>query len=237
MTASSAPRGWLTALGGVFVEPAAVTEPRTDDCGVWTAPPVIAVAGLRRGAGVTTIARALAVELALRDAGRAALVTSAASSGRAIPLGTPAAGRLARAASRSGADLVRAAGRLAVVEAQDPPAAARALVGLAPLVVDLAADGGETCAEIAPDAAVLVASPDCQPALASLVAESLWGDAPCVTVLNRALDGEARWDGRCDARVPESRLAAQFAVAGREAPSAFGRAIADLADRVARQAP
>ena len=63
--------------------------------------PVVAVFGLARGCGATVVARALAAELARRDVarrGRRALRGRPAG----IPLATPAAGRLARAA-RGGA--------------------------------------------------------------------------------------------------------------------------------------
>jgi hypothetical protein len=192
---------------------------------------VVAVIGLRPGSGATTIARALAVELALRDAGRAALATAGMLGSPGIPLGTPSAVRLARAASRAGAGCSRAVGRLAMVESRATDVAHGRLVGLAPLVIDAAESGAGDLASLV-DVTVLVGSPDCQPALAAVVREPLAGVSPCVTVLNRHVEDDAAWDGRYDVSVPESRLAAHLALVGREAPSAFGRAVAELADRL-----
>jgi hypothetical protein len=82
------------------------------------------------------------------------------------------------------------------------------------------------------DAVVLVGSPGCQPALAAVVAASVERTAPCITALNRDLGEAAEWDGRCEVRIPESRVAARLGLAGREAPNAFGRSVGTLADRV-----
>jgi hypothetical protein len=225
---------WLASLTRVFVEPPAVAEPPAYAAGSRSrARVVVAVVGLRRGSGTTTVARALAAELALRDVGRAALVTATALAGGGIPLGTPAAARLARAASRAGAGPSRAVGRLAIFESHvDYPTV---LPDLGPLVADVT-DCRTGVAAALGEVTVLVASPDCQPALAAVVSESAAG-SPCVTVLNRHHEDETAWEGRCDVHVPESRLGAQLALAGREAPSAFGRAIATLADRVLDMLP
>ena len=42
-----------------------------------------------------------------------------------------------------------------------------------------------------------------------------------------------RWEGRCALRLPETRMGAQLAFAGREARGELGRAVARLADLVA----
>ena len=58
--------------------------------------PVVSVFGLAPGCGSTVVSRALAVELAARDAGGASAVTCEARAS-AIPLATDEASRLARA--------------------------------------------------------------------------------------------------------------------------------------------
>lgn len=224
-------RGWLSSLTSVFVEPAESVAPPVTELGPRTSELVVAVVGLRREAGATTFARALAAELALRDEGRSALVTAASVAAGGIPLGTPAATRLTRAAARAGLAGTRAVGRLALVETENPFEATAALSRLAPLVLDLP-QGADDVGVLAPHAAALVASPDCQPALAALVAESIGPATPTVTVLNRADVAGSEWEGRYDCALPESRIAAQLAFAGREAPNAFGRAVADVADRL-----
>jgi hypothetical protein len=220
--------GLLRSLSGVFVEPV-VTTLEPDALRHAGTPPVVAVVGLRRGSGATTVARALAAELAARDGGRAALVTATGVGDSAIPLGTPAAVRLARTASRATNVRTRAVGRLALVECEQQ-GIEPALHGLAPLVLDVV-DRERAC-EVAAgvDASVLVASPECQPALASVMEGSMTSGPPCVTVLNRDVEGDAAWEGRCDVRLPDSALAARLAHVGREAPNAFGHAIAALAD-------
>src|SRR5690349_1975305 len=108
-------RGVLAAVAGLLVEPA---EPVAPDHGQaehgWTrtARPVVAVAGLSPRGGTTTVARALAAELALRDPDGAAVVSATGITGGGIPLGTPAAGRLGRALARSLPARTRAVGRV-----------------------------------------------------------------------------------------------------------------------------
>jgi hypothetical protein len=85
----------LTGAGSWLIEPAE-REPESI-AGTPRAPrTVVAVFGLGRGCGVTVISRALAAELARRDAdGAAAVHCEARAAG--IPLATPAASHLARA--------------------------------------------------------------------------------------------------------------------------------------------
>jgi hypothetical protein len=103
-------------------------------------------------------------------------------------------------------------------------------------------DGGSTTLGGAPaataDAAIVVASPATEPALASVAAECLGrlGHAPIV-VLNRAVavgdpsDGRTTaWSTRTVQRLPDSRMGAQLALGGREPRGDLGRAIAELAD-------
>ncbi len=53
-----------------------------------------------------------------------------------------------------------------------------------------------------------------------------------ITVLNRALGDDGPWTGRAGVELPESRMGAQLALAGREPRGDLGRALAELADRV-----
>src|SRR5947209_4057526 len=97
--------------------------------------PVVAVVALAPRCGTTTIARALAVELAQRD--RGAAVVSAWSPPRGPLIATAASRRLARELAESAGDGARPAGRLCLVE--DSPAVLRDLAARrpAPLVLDL----------------------------------------------------------------------------------------------------
>jgi hypothetical protein len=227
--------GALSAAGSFLLEPAA---PRPES--FTPAPsglrPVVAVFGLARGCGVTVVSRALAAELAGRDAaGAAAVHCDARVAG--IPLATQSATRLARAlADVPGAD-TRAVGRLCLVAGAEGAAVADSARHHAPLVLDAgSASLGGVPAALA-DRAVLVATVSTEPALASVAAECLArvGNEPIV-VLNRASSvdepesSESGWSRRAAHRLPESRMGAQFALGGREARGELGRAMAELAD-------
>jgi hypothetical protein len=189
-----------------------------------SAPPavVVAVIGLSRGCGTTTLARALAAELAGRHHGGAAVV-SCASAGHPS-LATAAARRLARAL---GAD-ARACGRLALYGGD--PAELRFSRDV-PVVLDVGHGTPPEAALALADRALLVASPDVEPALAGVAVRSLVRDgaAPLV-VLNRATDDDERWRAVADVTVGESRMAARLALSGREAIGALGAAASVLAD-------
>jgi len=76
--------------------------------------------------------------------------------------------------------------------------------------------------------------PRTEPALAAVVARSLGrvGPEPLV-VVNRAEEGgQTSWSGRGAAELPDSRMGAQLALAGREPRGDLGRAVALLADRI-----
>ncbi len=205
---------------------------------------MIAVFGLARGCGATVVARALAAELAGREADGAAAVhceTRAAG----IPLATPAAGRLARDLAEVPGTDTRAVGRLCLVAT----AAQAALVDTARHLAPLVLDAGSTALGGAPaalaDRVVLVATPAVEPALASVAAECLirLGHAPLIA-LNRAAspglgeredprsreDTAAGWQSRGVLRLPDSRMGAQLAMGGREARGELGRAVGHLAD-------
>jgi hypothetical protein len=191
--------------------------------------PVVAVVGLAPRCGASTIARALAAELARRDPARAALVTCAVLPPASV-IASQAARRLARAVPAGAA---RAAGRLALVDAADPALRGIAAARAAPLVLDVPHGVAPEPALALADHALLVASPSVEPALAWVAATTLAreGLAP-VVVLNRAADAEG-WHGRADVELGESRVGARLAVAGREPAGALGAAVGLLADACA----
>jgi hypothetical protein len=193
--------------------------------------PVVAVIGLAHRCGTTTIARALAVELARRDPDGAAVVSAASvPDPSSAPLANGTARRLARTLGG------RAAGRLVLVHGEDPGLHRLVTDRRAPLVLDV---GHGTPPEVAlamADRAVLVATPEVEPALADLAVRSLARDgAPPVVVLNRALDGDG-WGGRPHATVGENRLGARLACAGRDPVGAIRNAATLLADACAEAA-
>ena len=117
--------------------PAASAPPASAPRAVEASPPrrVIAVLGLGARCGATTVARALAAELAGRDAAGAATVSSKARAG-GIPLATPAASRLARSLVDVPRARTTAVGRLCLVEGADPRALRDTAPFFAPLVLD-----------------------------------------------------------------------------------------------------
>jgi len=228
----------LSAVTDFLVEPleTAVSSGTETELG-WTqiARPVVAVAGLVPRCGTTTVARALAAELALRDDGGAAIVSTEAVAGGGIPLGTPAAGRLGRAVQRSLPSQTRAVGRICLTVAdRDDATLVDAARDLAPLVLDVADPARTAVAASLVDAVVLVGGPGSEPSLAAVLAESLHRVGPePVIVLNRGRDADERWEDRCALRLPDARMGAQLALAGREARGELGRAVAQLANLVA----
>jgi hypothetical protein len=212
------------AVQGFFLEPgraapaAEATEPPV-------ARPVITVFGLARGCGVTVVARALAAELAARDQGGAAAVTSEARP-PGVPLATHAAARLARTLEDVPGATARPLGRLCLVAGAGPLELADTARHHAPLVIDAgsAALGGAP-ASVA-DRTVIVTTQTTERALARVAAECIArvGPAPMV-VLNRAPH-----DQMGAMALPNSPLGARLALGGREARGELGRAIAELAD-------
>jgi hypothetical protein len=201
--------------------------------------PVIAVFGLARGCGATVVARALAAELASRDAdGAAAVHCEARAAG--IPLATQAASRLARQLSEVPRAHARAVGRLCLVGGAEAAALAETARHVAPLVLDAGTTSvGGVPAAVA-DEVIVVGGPTTEPALAGVAADCLArvGPAPIV-VRNRARDdrfgGEQdtanTWAAHAAVSLPDSRMGAQLALGGREPRGELGRAIAELADR------
>jgi hypothetical protein len=193
---------------------------------------VVAVFGLARGCGATVVARALAAELAARDAtGTAAVACEARTAG--IPLATQAASRLARALEDLPGAATRAVGRLCLIEGADQLTLAESSRQVAPLVLDAgSASLGGAPASVA-DLAVLVTTTAVEPALARFAGECLARvGAGSIVVLNRARPAREMDAAASDfLPLPDSRLGAQLALGGREARGELGRAIARLADR------
>jgi hypothetical protein len=216
----------LAAAGKFLLEPA---EPvPAADLAVDPPPrPVLAVFGLAPRCGATVVSRALAAELAVRDPLGAAVVTGSERPG-GLPLGTPAAARLARRLAPKAA--ARATGRLCLFDLADATAVAAAVGGRAPVVLDAGRASVDGAAAAVAERVVLVATAAVEPALAALVAEAAANvGAPALTVLNRARPG-VDWAGHADAVLPDARMGAMIALAGREPPGALGGAVAALAD-------
>jgi hypothetical protein len=191
--------------------------------------PVVAVVGLGPRCGATTVARALAIELGQRDRSGAALV-SARIRGPAPALATSAARRLARGLPR---EVATAAGRLCLLDPDDPAVRELAYSRPAPLVLDVEHGRPPQGPVALADVTVLVAGLDVEPALADVVAQSLARDgvAPPL-VVNRAAD-PASWARRGALLIGEARLGARLALAGRDPTPGLARPIAELADQIA----
>lgn len=190
--------------------------------------PVVAVVGLGPGCGATTIARALAVELARRDRSGAALA-SARVRGPAPALATAAARRLARGLPR---EVATAAGRLCLLDPDDPAVRELAHSRPAPLVLDVEHGRPPQGPVALADHAVLVAGVEVEPSLADVVAESLARDGvPPPIVVNRAVD-PGPWGRRGALVVGEARLGARLALAGRDPTPGLARPIGELADQL-----
>lgn len=232
------PRGFLSgalaAAGSFLLEPA-VPQPDVLSPLPSGLRPVVAVFGLARGCGVTVVSRALAAELAGRDAGGAAAVHCDARTA-GIPLATQAAARLAKAlADVPGAD-TRAVGRLCLVAGAERAALADTARHYAPLVLDAgSASLGGVPAALA-DRVIVVATASTEPALASVATECLGRlDRVPIVVLNRTATSAANgspsaWEDRAALHLPESRMGAQLALGGREPRGELGRAVAELAN-------
>lgn len=196
--------------------------------------PVIAVFGLASGCGSTVVSRAIAAELATRDA-TAACAVACDSNGTGIPLATGAASRLARELE----DLpggARAVGRLCLVRGGDPSSLADALRGVAPLVIDAGSSSLGGVPACVADRTLVVTTPAIEPALARVAIECVARVGPePILVANRArrVEDAAGGLGTADTpfALPESRVGAGLALGGREVRGALGRSIAMLVDR------
>lgn len=227
-------RTLLTAFVDYLVEP---VEASTGDRG-WGSPsascrPSVAVVGLGALCGTTTLARALGVELALRDPEGAAVVTSATVPAGGSPLGTASAGRLERQLVRRLPLRARVSGRVCLVDGAERPALTAATRDLAPLVLDIDDPADAPIAASLVDVMVIVAIPRLEPSMGRLLAASLArvGPQPLI-VLNLSRATVERWEGHCALCLPESRIGARFSLAGREARGPLGTAVSRLADLV-----
>ena len=223
----------LARAGAWLLEPAeprGLGEPPAPAPGAYRS--VLCVFGLGRGCGVSTVARALGAQLAARDdAGAAAVACPVAGGG--LPLAFPAASRLARTLADLPGARTRAVGRLCLVDGAEQLALADTARFHAPLVIDGgSAEVGGAPASVA-DHVLLVATPALAPALADVVAACLSrAGPPPLVVLNRGREGgPEHWQARADVVLPDSRLAARLALAGREPPGGLGDAVAELAER------
>jgi hypothetical protein len=189
--------------------------------------PLLGVVGLAHRCGATTVARALAVQLAVAE-DRPAVVASQERP-RPIALASAASARRLAGALPELGD-ARAVGRICLASCPDPARAAAATRAVAPAVVEI--EPGTPAVDAAPlvDRMVLVASPRLEPALAAALAETIAAVAePPVIAVNRAPD-HGTWLTRADVLVPDSRIGARLALAGREPGGWLGRSIEQLAD-------
>ena len=231
---ASALRGLLAttaaAIESFFFDPA-LPEPASEGAGPMNVRPVVCVFGLARGCGVTVVARALAAELALRDAAATAVVCSKTRPA-GIPLATHAASRLARLLEDVPGAAPRAVGRLCLAGGDAHGRSGSRNQRLvetaryhAPVVIDAGSEalGG---AAAAGDCAVIVTTRDVEPALARVASECVARIGPSpVVVLNRAPHDQPGLFA-----LPNSPLGARLALGGREARGELGRTIAELAD-------
>jgi hypothetical protein len=220
--------------------------------------PVIAVFGLARRCGATTVARALASELAARDPGGAGAVASGASNG-AIPLATPPARRLAELLADVPGAGTSAVGRLCLVEGADQVALTDCARHLAPLVLDPGAVEIGVARGVQADRLLLVTSPRVEKALVAAAVSCLRdGETEPLVVANmvrrveevpataggaapRPADASGAVPLPTDASgaapgpataaaLPYSRAGAQLALGGRQPRGEPGRVVAALAD-------
>jgi hypothetical protein len=199
--------------------PLAVVPPRSY--------PLVGVVGLARRCGATTVARALAAELASRYDGAAVVASPARPA--VVPLGSSApAVQLAQTLAQL--DARRAAGRLCLGACADAALLAAVTRQVAPAVMEVEPGTPALDAARVLDRILLVASPSLDPALAAAVAETIAAVAePPVIAVNKASD-HGPWLVHADVLVPDSRVGARLALAGREPRGWLGRAVEQLAD-------
>jgi hypothetical protein len=226
-------RGWLSALAAhvadfVFEEVEEIVEPEPK---VLEPHRVVAVVSASPKSGATTVARLLAAELGVRADG-AAVATSPTATRRSAP---PSRAAVRLATALAGAAVAQPCGRLCLVRtgreasAADAAALANAARYLAPVVLDLPADGSAAELAAIADHVVVVAGATSEPALLDAVADLVGGDP--IKVVNRVTD-PGEWAPRGAICFPDSRIAARAAAMGTRPLGPLGAAIAALADRL-----
>jgi hypothetical protein len=220
----------LRRAGEWLVEPAAAASAEPAPTLTVVPPrsyPLVGVVGLARRCGATTVARALAAELASRHGGAA--VVASPTRPAVVPLGSSApAAHLADTLAQL--DERRAAGRLCLAACSDARLLAAATRQVAPAVMEVQPGSAALDAARVLDRILLVASPALEPALAAAVAETIAAVAdPPLIAVNRASD-HGLWLVHADVLVPDSRVGARLALAGREPRGWLGRAVEQLAD-------
>jgi hypothetical protein len=216
----------LRRAGEWLIEPAP-DEPETLTVVPPRSYPLVGVVGLARRCGATTLARALAAELASREGGAA--VVASPTRPAVVALGSSSsAAHLAETLAHL--DERRAAGRLCLAACGDAAVLAAATRQVAPAVMEAEPGSAALDAASVLDRVVLVASPALEPALAAAVAQTIADvAAPPVVAVNRASD-HGPWLLHADVLVPDSRVGARLALAGREPRGWLGRAVGQLAD-------
>jgi hypothetical protein len=175
--------------------------------------------------------------MAGRAEGAAVVVASAAPRRSAPP--SRAAIRVATALTGVGA--VQPVGRLCVVAAgahanadggrtERIAAVANAARYLAPVVLDLPADGSGAGIAAVADRVLVVGGSSAEPALLDAVAGLVGGEP--VKVANRVVDPGA-WGERADFILPDSRIGIRAAALGVRAIGSLGSAIGELAHALA----
>lgn len=223
-------RGLLAAVAAqvssFLLEP---PQPVSDSQPVELEPyPVVAVVSSAPRSGTTTVARALAAELAVRADG-AAVVSCIGTGGRGTAPPLRASARLSTALRGLGDGRIRPAGRLCLVPGAPANELAAAARYLAPVVLDLPPDGGAAGSAPIADRVVVVAPASGEAALLDALAFVLAGERAPVRVATRVVEA-GDWDGRADVVLPEARMAARSALAGARPLGPLGRAVSDLAD-------
>lgn len=220
----------LRRAGEWLVEPAPDSTPRRAQHLIAVQPPrfpLVGVVGLARRCGATTVARALAAQLAARHGGAA--VVASATRPAVVPLGSSApAAELAE--TLAPLEDRRAAGRLCLATCGDAELLASTTRDVVPAVMEVEPGCAALDAARVLDRMLLVASPDLEPALAAAVAETIAAVAePPVIVVNKARD-HGPWLVHAHVLVPDSRVGARLALAGREPRGWLGKAVEQLAD-------
>ena len=194
--------------------------------------PVVAVVAAAPKCGATTVARLLGAELASRVGG-AAIATSARPTRRSAP---PSRAALRLATALAGAAEAQPCGRLCIVQmrpgteaAADAAALLNAARYLAPVVLDLPADGSAAGIAAIADHVVVVSGAAREPALLDAVAGVVGGNP--IKVVNRVTD-PGEWSARGAMWLPDSRIAVRAAAMGTRPLGPLATAIAELADKL-----